>query len=272
MRVSQLDAFLQAMEELPAIKWKGTRAKQTPVNCMKHSARKATAPITLQHVMETEMMFLCKPAGAHGGGNPEREVGAPHPSLLDHQCAPSLPTSSSRELGPVPSLGLWCCSWGPWPATPSQSAGLGHTASGTCVSGLRPVPHAPGGHSGSWSTGHQLSGDVCAVWGGVGLEKGVAESLLTSAHHLHLCFLCSVQRAHPADPSYQQSDQDPLPHCQEDTGVSCQRPPVPISALLAGTAALTVQVEGPCPGACGLSTWKCLLHSLLAGKGANFPV
>lgn len=28
MKVGQLDAFLEAMEKLPAIKWKGTRAKQ----------------------------------------------------------------------------------------------------------------------------------------------------------------------------------------------------------------------------------------------------
>lgn len=54
MRAGQLGTFLEAVEKLPAIKWKGTRAKQMPVNCMKHSARrKAVAFITLQDVMKT---------------------------------------------------------------------------------------------------------------------------------------------------------------------------------------------------------------------------
>lgn len=54
MRAGQLSTFLEAVEKLPAIKWKGTGAKQIPVNCMKHSARrKAVAFITPQDVMKT---------------------------------------------------------------------------------------------------------------------------------------------------------------------------------------------------------------------------
>lgn len=41
MKVGQLGVFLEAMEKLLAIKWKGTRAKQIPANCKKHSARKS---------------------------------------------------------------------------------------------------------------------------------------------------------------------------------------------------------------------------------------
>lgn len=56
MRVGQLDASLEAAEKLPAIACEGTRAKQSPANCMKHSARrKAGVHITLQNVMETEV-------------------------------------------------------------------------------------------------------------------------------------------------------------------------------------------------------------------------
>lgn len=39
MRAGQLGTFLEAVEKLPAIKWRGTRAKQIPVNCMNHSAK-----------------------------------------------------------------------------------------------------------------------------------------------------------------------------------------------------------------------------------------
>lgn len=41
MKVGQLGAFLEAIEKLLAIKWKGTRAKQISANCKKHSARKS---------------------------------------------------------------------------------------------------------------------------------------------------------------------------------------------------------------------------------------
>lgn len=58
MKVGQLGAFLEAMEKLLAIKWKGTRAKQIPANCKKHSARKAIVDITPQNVMKTVIKYI----------------------------------------------------------------------------------------------------------------------------------------------------------------------------------------------------------------------
>lgn len=106
------------------------------------------------------------------------------------------------------------------------------------------------------------------------------EALLTSTDHLCVGFLCSIQSAHPADPFHQQSDQDPLPHRQEDPSTSSQRPPVsPIPALLAGTAALPVQVGGHRPGCHGPRAWcgLSLPHgsagsSLVAEEQAHFSV
>lgn len=144
---------------------------------------------------------------------------------------------------------------------PPQSAGPGallppplptcHSASPVpCVSGLQACAQ-PSGASGPW-----------VLWGCVG--RGWSESrgpLPNCTDPLCVRFLCSVQRVHPADASHQQSDQDPLPHCQEDARVSSQRPPVsPVPALLAVTAALAVQVGRPhlgCrgPGACRGPSW-----------------
>lgn len=58
MKVGQLGVFLEAMEKLLAIKWKGTRAKQIPANCKKHSARKAIVNITPQNVMKTVIKYI----------------------------------------------------------------------------------------------------------------------------------------------------------------------------------------------------------------------
>ena len=56
---------------------------------------------------------------------------------------------------------------------------------------------------------------------------------------------CSLQPAWPAAPSHQQSDQDALPHRQEDPDLASQhRPRPPGPPVLAGPAALPIQVRG----------------------------
>lgn len=100
---------------------------------------------------------------------------------------------------------------------------------------------------------------------GLGEREG---ALLTSTDHICVGFLRSIQSAHPADPSHQQGDQDPLPHRQEDPSISSQRPPVtPVPALLEGTAALPVQVGGPPPGCHGPGAcWGLSLPLVSAGS------
>lgn len=96
MKAGQLDAFLIAMGKLLAIKWKGTGAKQIPVNCMKHSARnKAVVYITLQNVLKTEVI---KYINLHGHPvRVPREGGERFtPAAVDPTVGPSsLPTGST---------------------------------------------------------------------------------------------------------------------------------------------------------------------------------
>lgn len=96
----------------------------------------------------------------------------------------------------------------------------------------------------SWSLG--LPGPLGRVWGGSETRKQWG-TLPACTERLCLGFLSSVQRAHPTDPSCQQSDQDPLPHREEEPGMPSQQRPSP-TALLAHAAALPLQVGGPCLG------------------------
>lgn len=106
MRAGQLGTFLEAVEKLPAIKWKGTRAKQIPVNCMKHSARiKAVAFITPQDVMKTvviKYINLCEHVGGLSGEGGEHSAPLASRTLLRSppRCSrEALGTGASPESG-----------------------------------------------------------------------------------------------------------------------------------------------------------------------------
>lgn len=171
---------------------------------------------------------------------PGPACGAPHPPTPGHR--------SQEALGAVACR---CCrsfrlAWETWllPSLPLSLRGPGPSS-----------PAALGMH--------------------VYLEGRREEGLLTSSDLLCVGFLRSVWSAHPEEPSRRQRDQDPLPHCQEDASVPSQRPPgSPVPALLAGTAALPIQVGGSRLGCHGpeLATQKCWAHSLLAEEWARFSV
>lgn len=101
MKVRQLDVFLEAMEKLLAIKWKGTRAKQIPVHCMKRSARReAVVCITQQNVVKTEMIKYISLCG-HVAGVPEGTVSVSRPQP---------PGATGRPLFAA-HWWHWCWSW-----------------------------------------------------------------------------------------------------------------------------------------------------------------
>lgn len=112
IRVGQLDTFLEAVEKLPVIAYKGTRAKQSPVNCMKHSARiKAGVYITLQNIMEIEVIKYVNLRGYSMGATGE---GGERLHPKPPGTYPRAPLCCPRELwgvGPAPSS-LGTCAWG----------------------------------------------------------------------------------------------------------------------------------------------------------------
>lgn len=205
--------------------------------------------VTPQGVMKTvaiKYINLC------WGGCPERGVSTLRPWPPGPACgAPHPPPPGHRSQEALGAVACRCCrsfrlAWETWllPSLPLSLRGPGPSS-----------PAALGMH--------------------VYLEGRREEGLLTSSDLLCVGFLRSVWSAHPEEPSRRQRDQDPLPHCQEDASVPSQRPPgSPVPALLAGTAALPIQVGGSRLGCHGpeLATQKCWAHSLLAEEWARFSV